>query len=77
MSGALSDDNQIAGCYLHGIFDQAKAIDLLAHWCGSHLDNSMDLLDIQEQAIEKLADVCEQHMDLSKLEQTLQQWGNK
>jgi adenosylcobyric acid synthase len=61
---------------LHGVFDQAKAIDALALWCDVSLEKSQDLDVIQEQAIEKLADVCQQHIDLTKLEQILQQWRN-
>jgi len=72
--GALSQDNQIAGCYLHGIFDQASAIDLLANWCDSKLDESRDLDDIQEEAIDKLADVCQAHLNLSKIENILKCW---
>lgn len=74
--GAISDDEQVAGCYLHGVFDQADAIDTLALWCGASLQNSQDLEEIQEQAIEKLADVCQTHMDIEKLEHILQQWRN-
>jgi adenosylcobyric acid synthase len=74
--GAISEDQQIAGCYLHGIFDQARAIDALALWCEVTIENSQNLDEIQEQAIEKLADVCQQHMDLNKIEQILQQWRN-
>lgn len=76
LQGAISDDQQIAGCYLHGVFDQANAIDALALWCDVTLEKSQDIDVIQEQAIEKLADVCQQHMYLTKLEQILQQWRN-
>lgn len=72
--GAVSADNQIAGCYLHGIFDNAKAIDLLALWCDASLENSQDLHELQEQAIDKLADVCQQHLDLTKIDNLLTQW---
>ena len=74
--GAISDDEQVAGCYLHGVFDQADAIDALALWCGARLQNSQNLEEIQEQAIEKLADVCQAHLDINKLEDILQQWRN-
>lgn len=74
--GAISDDEKIAGCYLHGVFDQANAIDALALWCDVTLEKSQDIEVIQEQAIEKLADVCQKHIDLTKLEQILQQWRN-
>ncbi|MEW6990138.1 cobyric acid synthase [Colwelliaceae bacterium 6441] len=74
--GAISEDGQIAGCYLHGIFDKASAIDALAAWCNTEFTESKDFYDIQEQAIEQLADVCQQHLSLDKIEHVLQQWGN-
>lgn len=74
--GAISEENNIAGCYLHGIFDHADAIDALALWCDVRLEQSQNLDDIQEQAIDKLADVCHKFLDLSKIEQILQEWRN-
>lgn len=74
--GAVNNDNNIAGCYLHGIFDQAKAIDALAKWCNVGLEKSQNVNDIQEQAINTLADVCEEYLDLSTIEQILQEWRN-
>jgi len=74
--GAISDDQQIAGCYLHGLFDQANAIDALAAWCDTKLTTSQNLHEIQEQAIAKLADVSQQYLDLAKIETLLQQWRN-
>ncbi|WP_206483456.1 cobyric acid synthase [Thalassotalea sp. G2M2-11] len=73
--GAISEDQQVAGCYLHGLFDSDKAIQLLSHWCGTQLSEQLDLTARQEQAIDKLADVCEQHLDLSTLEQVITHWS--
>lgn len=74
--GAINEDQNIAGCYLHGVFDQADAIDALARWCDVGLEKSQNLDDIQEQAIDKLADVCEEYLDISQIEQLLQEWRN-
>ncbi len=71
MQGAISSDGQVAGCYLHGLFDNSQAIELLASWCDSQVDAHFDLSQLQEQAIDKLADVCQQHLDLAKIEQIL------
>jgi len=73
---AISDDQQVAGCYLHGLFDQANAVDALAAWCDAKLTTSQNLHEIQEQAIAKLADVSQQYLDLAKIETLLQQWRN-
>lgn len=74
IDGVISDDQQVAGCYLHGVFDQNNAISLLAKWCNVSLQAQQDLSEIQEQAIEKLAQSCQQHLDLEKLEQALVNW---
>ena len=76
IDGAQSIDKQVAGCYLHGLFDQADAITLLTKWLGIALTTAPDLIDIQEQAIETLADVCQQHLDLEQIITNAQQWRN-
>ncbi|WP_448563477.1 cobyric acid synthase [Thalassotalea ganghwensis] len=75
--GAMTADQQIAGCYLHGIFDSAGAQVALAKWCGIELEKPQAQETIQEQAINKLADVCQQHLNLSAIEQCLTNWNNK
>lgn len=73
-NGAISDDNQVAGCYLHGIFDSGDAIEQLAKWCSVNVEHNQDFEQIQEQAIDKLADICQQHLKLSEIENALNQW---
>ncbi len=73
--GVVSADNCIAGCYLHGLFDQAEAITALANWCGVTVERSQDLETIGQRAIDVLADRCEAHLDLQKIEQILEQWN--
>ncbi|GHE91644.1 cobyric acid synthase [Thalassotalea profundi] len=72
--GLISDDNQIAGCYLHGVFDSAQAQIALANWCGVKVSEQKNLAVIQELAIEKLADVCQEHLDLVNIEKLLTGW---
>ena len=65
--GAVSSDGQVAGSYLHGLFDSAEACEALLKWAG--LDNAIgldrDLL--RERDIERLADAMEEHLDLPAL----------
>ncbi len=68
MDGAISNDNQIAGCYLHGLFDQPKAANALLRWAGLETEVSApDLNALREQSLEQLADAMEKSLDLEKL----------
>ncbi|XQW85632.1 cobyric acid synthase [Thalassotalea piscium] len=74
IDGLVSEDDQIAGCYLHGIFDHANAQLALANWCGVQVSKVQNLSTIQESAIEKLADVCQEHLDLATIENVIKGW---
>lgn len=73
--GATSNDGQVAGCYLHGIFDQPQALQILTSWCNVKITKSNSLYEEQEIAINRLADECERYLDLEKLEELISQWG--
>jgi adenosylcobyric acid synthase len=74
--GLIADDEQVAGSYLHGIFDCGNSHKLLANWCDININSQPDLHSLQEQAINKLADVTEQHLDIKKIESLLSSWRN-
>lgn len=66
--GAVSEDGQIAGTHLHGVFDHPEAIEAWLAWTG--LTQGLELFDykqVQEQSLEVLADVLEKHLDWQKL----------
>ena len=65
--GMLSADNQILGTYMHGLFDSPQACQLLLQWAGMQDANSIDVDQIREQQLERLADVLEQHLDVDAL----------
>ena len=70
--GAISADNQIAGTYVHGIFDQPAACDALLQWAG--LAVSGDAVDYQQHRLEqldRLADQVEQCLDTDWLRNLL------
>ena len=75
--GLVSADGQIAGCYLHGLFDHSAVISLISKWVGIEVAKSLNIADIENQAIEKLADACEQHLDIVKIEQLVNKWSVK
>jgi adenosylcobyric acid synthase len=72
LDGARSDDDRVIGTYLHGIFDEAPARDALLQWAG--LDDPGEAPDqnaLREAGIDRLADACEQHLDLAALARIL------
>jgi adenosylcobyric acid synthase len=67
--GAMSEDGQILGTYLHGLFDAPAACDALLAWAGLEAPQSPDHIARREAGIERLADAVEQHLDTRMLEQ--------
>ncbi|RKF20476.1 cobyric acid synthase [Alginatibacterium sediminis] len=65
--GVISPDNQIMGCYLHGLFDSPQASSVILEWAGATSGARVDLALIREQNINRLADCLEQHMDFDAL----------
>lgn len=65
--GAMSDDGQIMGTYLHGLFDHHEACDALLHWAGLEQAQSQDYLALREREIDRLADSMEQHLDIEAI----------
>ena len=65
--GALSADGQIAGCYLHGLFEEAGACDALLRWAGLAAPRSPDHAQRREAAIDRVADAVEAHLSLDRL----------
>ena len=66
--GARSDDGQVLGTYLHGIFDEADARDALLRWAGlSQPGHAPDHSTLREAGIDQLADACERALDLGLL----------
>jgi adenosylcobyric acid synthase len=70
--GAISDDGQVLGTYLHGIFDRAAACDTLLVWGGLVSAKSQDIRTLREASIERLADTIAEHLDTAKLMQILE-----
>lgn len=69
--GAMSDDNQILGTYVHGLFEQSSATNALLTWAGLHDVKTPDYHATREADIERLADMIEQHMDTDALRRLL------
>lgn len=65
--GAISEDQQIIGTYLHGLFEQQTSCDALLQWAGLNNVSSPDYHALREADIERLAEMVEQHMDTTAL----------
>lgn len=62
--GAISEDNQIMGCYLHGLFDESEACTALLKWAGLEDVETVDYQGLREREIDRLADMIEMNMDI-------------
>jgi adenosylcobyric acid synthase len=66
--GAMAADGQIAGTYLHGLFDESAACTALLRWAGLAEAAAFDYRARQERDIERLADCVELNMDFISLD---------
>ena len=62
--GAMSEDGQILGTYLHGVFDDPAALSALLAWAGAADLDAVDLAARREADLDRLADSVAQHLDL-------------
>ncbi len=69
--GALSEDGQILGCYLHGLFESRRACDALLRWAGLPDPRTPDYAALRDASIERLADAVETHIETKSLERRL------
>lgn len=60
--GALSEDGQVAGTYLHGLFESPQASSALLRWAGLDDATPLDYAALRERDIDRLADLVEEHM---------------
>ncbi len=65
--GAISNDGQILGTYMHGLFDSPTACAALLRWAGVRELVAYDYGQLREQGITRLADAVEQHLDMPRI----------
>ncbi|WP_219271882.1 cobyric acid synthase [Pseudomonas sp. Xaverov 83] len=65
--GAQSEDGQVLGTYLHGVFEAPAACSALLRWAGLEDVQEVDYHGLRERDIERLADLVERHLDTALL----------
>lgn len=73
--GAISADQQVAGTYIHGLFDHSESCAAWLAWAGLKESKSFDYMQVQENSINLLADCLEQYLDWAKINQALPSFG--
>ena len=72
--GLLSDDGRIAGCYLHGLFDQPKALQLFILWAGFTVSQSESIETLEEKAIVRISNACKKYLDIEEVKKIMAKW---
>jgi adenosylcobyric acid synthase len=69
--GAFSDDDQVMGTYLHGLFDKPEACQAFLAWAGCKTKESVNLDEAREAGINLITDALEENFDFGLLEKEL------
>ncbi|HEY3327891.1 MAG TPA: cobyric acid synthase [Novimethylophilus sp.] len=69
--GAVSEDEQIIGTYLHGLFDHPEACRGLLRWAGLAEAESTDYRQHRLDELDRLAQAVETHLDMPRILQLL------
>jgi adenosylcobyric acid synthase len=67
LEGCVSTDNQVAGSYLHGMFDSPQALQQIIAWAGADTDEAETYVSQQERELDRLADAFMAHLDWQKI----------
>jgi len=67
--GAMSDDGQVLGTYVHGVFDGPGVCEVLLGWAGAKKVRAVNFHALSEQGIDLMADTVEQYINMPLLEQ--------
>ena len=75
--GALKEDglctDNVYGCYVHGIFDQAEAVEALVRallrqkGCPDEHVKAVDLAEYKEEQYDRLADIVRENLDMEAI----------
>jgi len=65
--GVVSEDGQVIGSYLHGLFDSSGFVDYLLRWTGLEAVQQSDYEARKYQDLDRLADTLEAYLDIPRL----------
>ena len=65
--GVVSDDGQLAGTYMHGVFDEPESREAILLWAGLKDVAASDYFMMQEDAIDRLADEMEASLEIERI----------
>ncbi|CAH0992391.1 Cobyric acid synthase [Sinobacterium norvegicum] len=65
--GVISADQQIFGCYLHGLFDHPEACEALLKWAGINEVETIDYDARREHDIDRIAASVDEHLDMERI----------
>ncbi|MEH6551170.1 MAG: cobyric acid synthase [Pseudomonadales bacterium] len=77
VDGMISEDNMVAGTYLHGVFDSPEAAGRILQWAGCSQMETIDIDAIREQQLDRLADCLTESLDCRKLFASLENQGRR
>jgi len=74
IDGFISEDNQIVATYLHGLFDHGAVTSVVLQWVKKDhgVQSVIDIDQHREIQLNRLADICEQHLHMDDIEDILQ-----
>ncbi len=67
VDGVMSDDGQIFGTYLHGVFEQPDACTAILKWAGLQEASRIDYHLLREDGINRMADAIEESLDMRQI----------
>ena len=65
--GYLSENGQVLGTYLHGVFDKKSARDAILQWAGLNQTSDFDFESLLEKNLDRLADCLEENLDIDAM----------
>ncbi len=75
--GVISEDNLIAGTYLHGLFDLPSACNSLLKWAGATEAKAINYANVREDNINLIVDTLVQHFNFSALDSVLKKFADR
>ncbi|MET1256207.1 cobyric acid synthase [Aliikangiella maris] len=65
--GVISEDKQIMGTYLHGLFEKKDSLQSILYWAAEQQIVCEDWQDVRESELDRLADVFEAHLNIEAI----------